>query len=192
MKVAEVAQKIDAVLAGEGNDDVSDVTHDSRQVRDATLFVAIKGLTQDGHRFVPDVMRRNAAGVISEQEPPDGFEGVWLTVKDARRALAEAAKFVHGDPSNEINLIGITGTNGKTTTTYLVFAVGQAAKLKPAMLSTVEYRIGGESRPAVRTTPESSDTQRFLREAVNGGCGLAVMEASSQAIHLRRIEISFQ
>jgi UDP-N-acetylmuramoyl-L-alanyl-D-glutamate--2,6-diaminopimelate ligase len=188
LKAAEVAEKIDAELFGNGETIISDVTHDSRQAREETLFVAVRGLTIDGHRFIKDVMRRNAAGVISELKPPEDFQGVWLKVGDARKALAKAADIIHGQPSKDLKLVGITGTNGKTTTTYLILALAEANGEKPAMLTTVEYRIGDESQPAVRTTPEASDTQRFLREAVEKDCDVAVMETSSQAIDLRRCD----
>ena len=142
----------------------------------------------DGHRFVADVMRRGAAGIISEYDPPAGFEGSWLKVKDAREALAKAAAEINGNPSHKLDLVGVTGTNGKTTTTYLCFALAEAAGIKPSMLTTVEYRIGEKSEPAIRTTPEASDTNRFLRAAVDGGCGMAAMETSSQAIDLHRCD----
>ena len=186
--IETVAAELDAELSGDASALVSDVTHDSRQVREGTLFAAIKGHSMDGHRFVADVMRRGAAGIISEYDKPKEFGGPWLKVKDAREALAKAAAVINGNPSHELDLVGITGTNGKTTTTYLCFALAEAAGVKPAMLTTVEYRIGDVSEPAVRTTPEASDTNRFLRTAVDGGCGMAVMEASSQAIDLHRCD----
>jgi UDP-N-acetylmuramyl-tripeptide synthetase len=142
----------------------------------------------DGHRFIGDVMRRGAAGVISEYDPHEGFQENWLKVENAREALAKAAAVINGNPSHKLDLIGVTGTNGKTTTTYLCFALAEAAGKKAAMLTTVEYRIGEKSEPAVRTTPEASDTNRFLREAVDNGCTMAVMEASSQAIDLHRCD----
>ena len=184
----EVAEALGAVFSGSGDTGVSDVTHDSRQARAGVLFVAIKGHTMDGHRFVSDVMRRGSAGIISEYDPPAGFNGAWLKVKDAREALAKAAAVINGNPSHELDLVGVTGTNGKTTTTYLCFALAEAAGVKPAMLTTVEYRIGEKGEPAVRTTPEASDTNRFLRAAVDDGCGMAVMETSSQAIDLHRCD----
>ena len=184
----EIANKIEAEFSGNGEAIATDITHDSRQAGAGSLFVAIRGLTMDGHRFVDDVMRRGAAGVISELERPADFSGAWLQVEDARAALAKAAAVVHGDPSTKLDLIGITGTNGKTTTTYLALALAEAAGQKAAMLTTVEYRIGEESEPAVRTTPEASDTQRFLREALDKGCAMAAMEASSQALDLHRCD----
>jgi UDP-N-acetylmuramoyl-L-alanyl-D-glutamate--2,6-diaminopimelate ligase len=185
-----LAQIADALGAPNviGAEPADDVTHDSRQAREGTLFVAIKGATVDGHRFIPDVMRRGAIGVISESDRPDDFSGAWLKVGDAREALAKAASLVNGEPSHQLNMIGVTGTNGKTTTTYLCFALAEAAGVKPAMLTTVEYRIGDQSEEAVRTTPEASDTNRFLRRAVDDGCGFAAMEASSQAIDLHRCD----
>src|SRR5690349_17446518 len=181
LTVQQLATELNAQLSGDGSVVVSDVTHDSRQAASGSLFAAIKGETADGHRFIPDVMRRGAAGVISEYDPPTEFTGVWLKVKEARHALAVAASRVNGDPSHQLDLVGITGTNGKTTTTYLCFALAEAAGKKAAMLTTVEYRIGEKGEPAVRTTPEASDTNRFLREAVDDGCTMAAMETSSQA-----------
>lgn len=186
--IQTIAAELNAQQFGDGSGVAVDVTHDSRQAHDGTLFVAIKGATVDGHRFVDDVMRRGAAGIISEFDPPAGFDGAWLKVKDAREALARAAAIVNGDPSHKLDLVGITGTNGKTTTTYLCFALAEAAGKKPAMLTTVEYRIGEKSEEAVRTTPEASDTNRFLRDAVDDGCTVAVMETSSQAIDLHRCD----
>lgn len=186
--VNDVANALGASANGDTSGVALDVTHDSRQAREGTLFTAIKGATVDGHRFVDDVMRRGAAGIISEFDPPTGFSGAWLKVADARVALAKAAAIVNGQPSHLLDLVGITGTNGKTTTTYLCFALAEAAKQKAAMLTTVEYRIGQRSEEAVRTTPEASDTNRFLRQAVNDGCTVAVMETSSQAIDLHRCD----
>ena len=186
--ISTISLAIGAQLFGAGSAFVSDVTHDSRQAKEGTLFVAIKGLTMDGHRFVDDVIRRGSAGIISEYDPPSNCEVAWLKVNDAREALAKAAAVINGNPSHQLDLIGITGTNGKTTTTYLCYALAEAAAVKPAMLTTVEYRIGDKREPAVRTTPEASDTNRFLRRAADDGCGFAAMEASSQAIDLHRCD----
>lgn len=186
--IKDLADTLSAEISGDQTLAAADVTHDSRQVREGTVFVAIKGSTVDGHRFIDDVLRRGASGIISEQPRPEDFTGTWLRVENARKALAVAAAAVNGDPSHDLHLVGITGTNGKTTTTYLCFALAEAAGQFPAMLTTVEYRIGETSQEAVRTTPEASDTNRFLRQAVDAGSKMAVMEASSQAIDLHRCD----
>lgn len=186
--VGAVAEAINAKLSGNSDSIVTDVTHDSRQAGVGSLFVAVRGLTMDGHKFIEDVMRRGAVGIISELEAPENFVGTWLQVAEARTALAQAAAVINGNPSHQIKLVGITGTNGKTTTTYLTYALAEASGEKSAMLTTVEYRIGEKSEPAIRTTPEASDTQRFLREAIESGCTTATMETSSQAIDLHRCD----
>ncbi len=186
--LGEIAKSLDAKFYGDANVKAFDVTHDSRQARAGSLFVAVRGLTMDGHRFTGDVMRRGAVGIISESEAPENFAGAWLQVSNARAALAKAATVINGNPSHDLKLVGITGTNGKTTTAYLIFALADASGEQAAMLTTVEYRIGDRSEPAVRTTPEASDTQRFLREALKENCKTAVMETSSQAIDLHRCD----
>ena len=183
-----MATEIGAELSGgEASRVLTSRTIRGRSAR-APLFVAIKGATVDGHRFVDDVMRRGAAGVVSELDRPESFTGAWLKVAEARVALAKAASIINGEPSHKLDLVGVTGTNGKTTTTYLCYALAEAAGVKPAMLTTVEYRLGDRSEEAVRTTPEASDTNRFLKQAVDEGCRFGAMEASSQAIDLRRCD----
>lgn len=186
--IGEIAETLNSRLFGQTDTIVTDVTHDSRQAGKNGLFVAIKGLSMDGHKFIDDVMRRGCVGIISEFDAPDNFQGSWLKVVNARAALARAAAVINGNPSKQLKLVGITGTNGKTTTTYLTYALATAANEKAAMLTTVEYRIGDKSEEAVRTTPEASDTNRFLREAVETGCQMAAMETSSQALHLHRCD----
>jgi UDP-N-acetylmuramoyl-L-alanyl-D-glutamate--2,6-diaminopimelate ligase len=188
VKLQTITEKLSAEFQGDKDVKVSDVTHDSRQAGEGVLFVAVRGLTMDGHRFISDVMRRGAVGVISELDAPENFQGAWLKVANARRALAEAAAVINGNASHDLKLVGITGTNGKTTTTYLTLALAEANGEKGAMLTTVEYRIGDKSELAVRTTPEASDTNRFLRRAVEENCRMAVMETSSQAIDLHRCD----
>jgi UDP-N-acetylmuramyl-tripeptide synthetase len=186
--VLEVAQAIAAKLGGDGQVSVADVTHDSRRAGPGSLFVAVRGELIDAHRFIPQVMAQGALGVISELAPPEDFAGAWLQVGNLRRAMALAAAEVHHHPSRELQLVGITGTNGKTTTAYLVASIPEAAGEPVAMTGTVEYRIGKERRKADRTTPEATDMQRLLREAVVVGCRTAVMECSSQAMDFHRCD----
>jgi UDP-N-acetylmuramoyl-L-alanyl-D-glutamate--2,6-diaminopimelate ligase len=183
-----VARAVGGSLEGDAGAEVLDVTHDSRQVRAGWLFVAIRGEKSDGNRFVADVSRQGAVGIISESARPADSGGGWIRVGDARRSLALAAAEVHRHPSHELKLVGITGTNGKTTTAYLVAAVVEAAGVPAALISTVEYRVAGERQAALHTTPEASDVERLLRRAVASGCRVAVMESSSQALVLCRCD----
>ncbi|HZT60012.1 MAG TPA: UDP-N-acetylmuramoyl-L-alanyl-D-glutamate--2,6-diaminopimelate ligase [Pyrinomonadaceae bacterium] len=187
--LGDVARAVGGKLSGDdAGTQVIDVTHDSRQARAGWLFVAIRGEKLDAHLFVADVLAQGAAGVVSERERPADFGGAWIQVEDARRALALAAAEVHRHPSRELKLVGITGTNGKTTTAFLVAAIAEAAGERTALISTVEYRVAGVSQEALHTTPEASDVQRLLRRAVESGCRVAVMESSSQALDLHRCD----
>ncbi|HEX8890558.1 MAG TPA: UDP-N-acetylmuramoyl-L-alanyl-D-glutamate--2,6-diaminopimelate ligase [Pyrinomonadaceae bacterium] len=183
-----VAQAIMGELTGDANAEVLDVTHDSRKAREGSLFAAVRGGQLDAHRFVDQVMEQGALGIISELERPANFSGAWIQVEEIRRAMALAAAEVHDHPSRELQLVGITGTNGKTTTTYLVAAIAESAGEPVAMTTTVEYRVDRERWKAERTTPEATDMQRILRRAVEAGCKMAVMESSSQAIDLHRCD----
>src|SRR5687767_15156058 len=186
--VRDVARVAEGEASGPSDAVVTDVTHDSRQAKAGSLFAAIRGELFDAHKFIPQVMQQGAEGVISETEKPADFTGAWIQVKNIRRSMALAAAEVHHHPSRELNLVGITGTNGKTTTAYLVASIPEAAGEPVAMTGTVEYRLGKERRKAGRTTPEATDMQRMLREAVNVGCQTAVMECSSQAMDFHRCD----
>jgi UDP-N-acetylmuramoyl-L-alanyl-D-glutamate--2,6-diaminopimelate ligase len=184
----QIAAKTDATLTGPEATVITDVSHDSRRTGKGGLFVAVSGALCDAHKFIPAVMQQGAEGVISEQPAPADFNGVWLQVKNIRRAMALAAAEVHDHPSRELGLVGITGTNGKTTTAYLVASIPEAAGELVAMTGTVEYRLGKERFKADRTTPEATDMQRLLRQAVNIGCRTSVMECSSQAMDFHRCD----
>lgn len=185
---AKVARAVDGDLRGDASALVRDITHDSRQCGPGVLFAAMPGFVHDGCKFVAGAMERGAVGVLAEKPAPDDFNGIWITVRDARAALARAAAEIQHHPSRELKLVGITGTNGKTTTAYLMAALARAAGEASAMLTTVEHRIASVKLKADRTTPEANDTQRMLRQAVDAGCRMAVMECSSQALDLRRCD----
>lgn len=184
----QIASKTDAILTGPESTLIRDVSHDSRRIGKGGLFAAVSGALFDAHKFVPVVMQQGAEGVISEQPAPQDFIGLWLQVKNIRRAMALAAAEVHHHPSRELSLVGITGTNGKTTTAYLVASIPEAAGEPVAMTGTVEYRLGKERFKADRTTPEATDMHRLLRQAVSLGCRTAVMECSSQAMDFHRCD----
>src|SRR5262245_65894114 len=133
-------------------------------------------------------MEQGAAGVLSERAAPDGFTGAWLQVADIRRAMALAAAEVQYHPSRELQLVGITSNNGKTTTAYLIASIPEQAGELVAMTGTVEYRLGKQRFKADRTTPEAPDMQRLLRHAVEIDCRTAVMECSSQAMDFHRCD----
>src|SRR6266404_1669429 len=186
--LGEIAKAVNGKLLGNEAAIVTDVTHDSRQAGPGCLFVAIRGELFDAHQFVPQVIEQGAVGVISELERPSDFKGAWLQVENVRRSTPQAAAEVHRHPSCELNLVGITGTNGKTTTAYLIASIPEAAGEPVAMTGTVEYRLGKEKKKAGRTTPEATDMQRILRRAVEIGCKTAVMECSSQAMDFHRCD----
>jgi UDP-N-acetylmuramoyl-L-alanyl-D-glutamate--2,6-diaminopimelate ligase len=174
-----------AGLTGDGDVPITAVTHDSRKAGPGTLFVAIKGLTADGNQFVETARKKGASAVASEQPALPGSP--WLQVPDAREALARLSAAVLGEPAKSLQLVGVTGTNGKTTTTYLIDAALRAAGHKVGLLGTVLYRIGDRLADATRTTPEASDLQGLLREMVDAGCSHAVLEVSSHSLELRRV-----
>ena len=160
-------------------------THDSRHAGGGSLFVAIRGTSVDGNAFVEAALRKGAVAVASEGAPLPGVP--WIEVPDAREALALFSAALLGNPAERLRLVGVTGTNGKTTTTYLIDAALRAGGETVGLLGTVEYRIGPRLREAVRTTPESSDLQELLEEMVASGCRSAVLEVSSHALALKRV-----
>ena len=162
--------------------------YDSRKAAPGTVFVAIRGQHADGSAFTPQAVARGAAVVVAE-EPPRGWRARALVqVADARLALALLADRYFGHPSGDLSVVGITGTNGKTTTAYLLRAAFEAAGHRCGLLGTVTYSLGDEEREATRTTPEAPDMQAMLREMADRACRAAVMEVSSHALALRRVD----
>ena len=170
---------------------VTGVAYDSRHVEPGHVFVALKGLHADGTAFVREAIDRGATAVVSEQPAPEGVHVPWAMVEDARVALALMAAAFYRHPSAEMQVIGITGTNGKTTTAYLVASIFEAANVRCGVLGTVGYRVGpgqDDVREAARTTPEAPEVQGLLREMVDRGCGACAMEVSSHALSLHRVD----
>jgi UDP-N-acetylmuramoyl-L-alanyl-D-glutamate--2,6-diaminopimelate ligase len=182
----------DAMRAAAAVGVVRAIACDSRTVQPGDVFVALKGLHADGTAFARQAIDRGAVAVVSEQAAPPDVNVAWTVVDDARRALAVLAAAFYRHPSGDMQVVGITGTNGKTTTAYLVASIFDAANLRSGLLGTVAYRIGAELREATRTTPEAPDLQSMLREMVAAGCRACAMEVSSHALSLRRAdEITF-
>jgi UDP-N-acetylmuramoyl-L-alanyl-D-glutamate--2,6-diaminopimelate ligase len=181
--------------AGRQGASVSGVTHDSRAVSPGAVFVAIPGQRSDGAAFAAQAASRGALAIVAETAAPAAPGALWLRTADARLALAELAAVFHGRPSEQLTVVGVTGTNGKTTTTYLLASVFDAAGLPCGRIGTVTFRTGpsgGDERDASHTTPEASDVQRLLREMVGRGCKACAMEVSSHGLVLHRVaEVRF-
>ncbi len=176
-----------AVLHGDGEVAVADVAYDSRRLQPGALFVAIRGLLTDGNQFVEAALKKGAAAIASEEPPRPGLAAAWVQVADAREALATFSAALLGRPADRLRLVGVTGTNGKTTTSYLIDAMLRAAGRRPGLLGTVQYRIGDRLAESVRTTPESSDLQKLFRDMLEAGCQDAVLEVSSHSLALKRV-----
>ena len=165
---------------------VGDLAYDARAVTPGTLFFAVPGERADGHDFAAEAVERGAAALVVEH----GLDlpVPQLVVRDSRAAMAPAADAFFGEPTRELEVVGATGTSGKTTTSFLVFAILAAAGRRPGLLGTVEARVGGERRGVVRTTPEAIDLQRLFREMLDAGDRSCAMEASSHASVLHRLD----
>lgn len=180
----DASQMPDASRAAE----VSAIVYDSRRAVPGSVFVALRGLKADGSGFARQAIERGAVAVVADVARPEDTQGLWLVVSDARLALARLADEFYGHPSRRMPVVGITGTNGKTTTAYLLASILDAAGLPAGLLGTVTYRVGGEDREASRTTPEAPDVQRLLAEMLSRGSRSAVMEVSSHALALKRVD----
>ena len=168
--------------------DIRGLAYDSRQVKPGDVFIALKGLKALGADFAADAIRRGAVAVVAERATDEQTGVPWVVVPDARAAMASMAAELYGHPSRSMQVVGITGTNGKTTTAYLLRAVFESAGKKCGLLGTVAYSVGDQELPAARTTPEAPDVQRMFRQMVDAGCRACVMEVSSHALALRRVD----
>jgi UDP-N-acetylmuramoyl-L-alanyl-D-glutamate--2,6-diaminopimelate ligase len=167
---------------------VSGLTADSRRVEPGDVFVAVPGFKQDARSFVPDAVARGAAVVVTEGEPLAEVTVPQVLVPSTRQALAHLADAFHGHPSGALTLVGITGTNGKTTTSYLVDALLRARGLTTGIIGTIQYVVGQEKRSASQTTPEAIEIQGMLAEMRQLGVGGVAMEVSSHALALSRVD----
>lgn len=181
IEVREVRGELDKMIAG--------IASDSRSVERGDVFVALRGTRADGHTFIDKAIQQGAAAVIAERPPsgalPDGL--TYVMVADTAEALGWMASSYYGHPSRRLEVVGVTGTNGKTTTVTLLHDLFEGLGCKAGLLSTVENRVGERVLPATLTTPDPLAIHRLLSEMVEAGCGYAFMEVSSHAAHQRRI-----
>jgi UDP-N-acetylmuramoyl-L-alanyl-D-glutamate--2,6-diaminopimelate ligase len=175
---ADVVNRVDV--------DVRDLAYDSRPVERGALFFCVRGEHVDGHRFAREVVQRGAVALVVEDA--QDVDVPQLVVADSRRAMGAGAAAFFGNPSHDLLLAGVTGTNGKTTTSFLLFAMLAAAGRRPGLLGTIESRVGGERRRALRTTPEAIDLQRTLREMLDVGDRSCALEATSHGAALGRLD----
>ncbi len=185
-KAIDLLAGIEAYPTGRADVTVRGVAYRSDHVRPGDMFVCVKGFSHDGHDFAHDALARGAAALVVSRELP--LDVAQFVVPDTRRALALASAAVFGHPSKTLDVVGITGTNGKTTTSYLVDAILRAGGEATGLIGTVEVRVRGERRPAARTTPESTDLQALLAEMRDAGVRTCVMEVSSHAVDLHRLD----
>ncbi|MBI5546453.1 MAG: UDP-N-acetylmuramoyl-L-alanyl-D-glutamate--2,6-diaminopimelate ligase [Deltaproteobacteria bacterium] len=188
MKLSEVIAGMEAkrVSGPQGDPEIARVTCDSRQVVPGSLFFALSGAKSDGARFVHDAVAKGARAVVCEK-PVEGLAAKLLEVGNGRRAMAVAAANFFGRPANAMTLLGVTGTNGKTTTTYLVESILAAAGEAPGVVGTVSYRFAGQEIPAPNTTPESTVLQELLARMREASTTAVVMEVSSHALAQERV-----
>lgn len=176
----------DLLVRVDGEAEIAGLSFDSRRTVAGDLFFCIPGARSDGHDHAAAAAAAGAAAVLVERPVAIGVPEVHVT--NARRAMARVAAHFYGHPARDLQVIGVTGTNGKTTTTFLLEAVLTAAGLTPGVIGTIETRIGGVVRPGVRTTPESLDLQRLFAEMRTAGVDAVAMEVTSHALALDRVE----
>ena len=187
MKLTQLLERLEyEVVQGDDQIEVTELINDSRKVTEGSVFVCISGAVSDGHAYVQQVAEKGAAAVIVEKdvEAPEGL--TVIKVENTRYALALTSAAYFGYPAEKLKVIGITGTKGKTTTTYMVKSILEEVGIKVGLIGTIEAIIGDKSIPANNTTPESYTIQKYFSEMVEEGCECVVMEVSSQGLKLDR------
>ncbi len=188
MFLKEVLDRIPGIhITGKAETQISGISYDSRSVREGDLFVAIKGEKADGARFVRQAVDRGAAAIASEQKIECEAHTASLVVPDGRKFLAEVSRVFFGDPSSKLRLVAITGTNGKTTTSYMMDSLYSQAGILSCLVGTLGMKIGERSYHSEHTTPEAPDLMRFLNQAVAEGCTHGALEVSSHSLALKRV-----
>ena len=192
MQLADLIQRLSAIsIDGPVDREITGVRYDSRRVGPGNLFVAVRGACFDGHSFIEQAVEKGAVAIIGEK-PGLSKRATTIVVPNSREALARLAATYYGDPSRKLKVIGVTGTNGKSTTAFLVKHLLERANQSTGLIGTVRYEIGERVLPAQRTTPESLDLQELLSQCVEAGCRNVVLEVSSHALSQGRAsEIAF-
>ena len=181
VKILEIVGKLET--------EISEIIFDSRKVIENSLYIAIKGTLVDGHQYIPSAIEKGAKAILCEVLPEQKEEGItYIKVENSSKVLGLLASNFYGNPSKDLILIGVTGTNGKTSVSTLLFDVFQKMGYLSALISTVEYRIGNEVFPSTHTTPDIVTLNKILSKAVEQGCQYAFMEVSSHGIHQGRID----
>ena len=182
MQLKALLSKIPTVLTiGPAEREISAICYDSRRVQKNALFVALSGEKEDGNKFIEEAIERGAVAVVTEQEQAQ-MRATLVVVKNARQALADLAAEFYGRPSLGLKVAGITGTNGKTTTAFLLKHLCESVQMRAGLIGTIRYEIGDRILPAARTTPESLDLQELLFQIRSAGCRAVAMEVSSHAL----------
>lgn len=188
MKIKELVKELKyEVLVGNEETDVTTLVYDSRKVEKGSVFVCISGSVRDAHDFIPDVVKKGAAAIIVEKDVELPEHVTVIKVEDSRLALAYMSAAYFGYPAKKLKTIGITGTKGKTTTTYMVKSILESAGIKTGLIGTIESIVGDKRIPSANTTPESYRVQELFHEMVEAGLDAVVMEVSSQALMLHRV-----
>ena len=188
MKLLELIKDLDfECVQGSTDIDITTLVYDSRKVENGSVFVCISGAVRDGHDFAKDVVKAGAKALIVEKNVDVPDDVTVIKVADTRLGLAVSSAAYFGNPANELTTIGITGTKGKTTSTYMVRSILEESGIKTGLIGTIESIIGDEVIPSANTTPESYVVQQYFRKMVDAGCKCVVMEVSSQALMLNRV-----
>ncbi len=189
MTIAELLSGLNIIsVKGPLEKEIKGIAYDSRLVKDGYLFVAVKGFSVDGRAYINDAISRGCVGVVVEKTLDLQNKAAFIEVDDSRKALAFLSSAFYKEPSKKLSLIGITGTNGKTTTSYITRDILETWGRKTGLLGTINYEIDKKVLKATLTTPESLDLQRYLREMADNNVEYAVLEVSSHALALQRVE----
>ena len=189
MKLISLLERLEyTCIQGSTDQEVKNVVYDSRKVEEGSLFICIRGAVVDGHKFVPDVIAKGAKVLVVEEKVEAPADVTVILVEDSRSAMAFISAAYFGYPAEKLKTIGITGTKGKTTTTYMVKSILENAGYKVGLIGTIEAIIGDKVIPASNTTPESYMVQKYFHDMVEAGCDCVVMEVSSQGLMLHRTQ----